>query len=189
MKKVLRVIACSLVISMLFSCAAFAKPVHTSIFGEKYLGDTAMNIVSQINKTIQNQHKNLELPYMSNFNLIDDGSFAENTYLGCWGESSVIIKEDAATNKVKYISVSVPRNSAKEEQDYFLLQTSYLKHVFEIANDVSAKDCETAFNKMNDCLGSATSCSCWVGKLHYEVLFGDNVVLVNYSAIVDDGTK
>ncbi|MEA4973783.1 hypothetical protein SDC9_158347 [bioreactor metagenome] len=191
MKKILRAIACSLVISMLFSCAAFAKPVHTNLLSDEFSTDSVLNFVSIMNEVIQ--EKKMDLPLMTNFILMDDGFDDGNTYIGCWGSSSVIIKEDKVSHRIKYISVSLPRayyNNGTVEVHYFALETGFLKSLIEGLNDnISDADSAAATKKIGDCIESTTSCTCTVGKLHYNLLFGDNVIFMSFSAITDDGTK
>ncbi|MEA4973782.1 MAG: hypothetical protein VB119_11535 [Candidatus Metalachnospira sp.] len=194
MKKVLKVLACSLVISMLLNCVAFAKPVHTSLFPDSYAykWDTAANFVLLVNAGIQ--QKNIDLPFISDLNLIDNGSDSENTYLGSWGSSTVIIKEDAETEKIKYISISLPSSYYTEEGTiegcYYFGELGLVCGIIYGSNDnISDAEIKAAYKQLKDGFNSKTSCSCSAGKLHYEWLFGDNVMVMNYTAIVDDGTK
>lgn len=191
MKKVLRAMACSLVIAMLFGSVAFAKPVYTNLLSDEFSTDSAANFVSIMNEVIQ--EKQMDLPLMTNFILIDDGTDGGNTYLGCWGSSTVIIIEDAVSHRIKYISISLPRgyyNNGTVQVHYYGLETGFMKALLEELNDnISESDCAAATQKIGDCIESGTSCSCSAGKLHYELLFGDNVIYMSFSAIVDDGTK
>lgn len=193
MKKVLKVLACSLVISMFFSCAAFAKPVHTNLLSDSdKAGNSAMDFVNVINKGFT--LFNMGMPNMTNFNLIDDGSASTNAYLGSWGSSTVIIKEDAATKKVRYISISLPSSFKTEdgtfEESCFFRSCGFVSGFINSSNDdISKADTHAVDEKLKACFDSKSTCSCSAGKLHYEWVYNDNILMMSISAIVDDGTK
>jgi len=187
MRRALKILVCSFVFALLLSFDVIAKPVHTSLFT-----GSAENFVLIINSCMQ--QKNINLPLISTLIPIEDGSDTENTYLGSWGSSTVIIKEDTASKSINYISISLPSYFYSEEleiesKNYFSELGLMCGVIAGLNENISDTEINTAYKELKDGFVSKKSCSCSAGKVHYDWIFSDNVMIMSYSAITDDGTK